>query len=250
MKAENLRRIFEITLFLFLPFVGYTADINSFYHSGYVNDFAGIINEAEKLKLSRLCEKIEELTGTQIAVVTISSLEGESLEDFTNMLFNKWRLGKKGKDNGLMFLISVYEKKIRIETGYGIEGIIPDSTAYRIIKDVMVPYFKNEEYAAGIYNGVYQAGLIIAKAEGKEFDIKNSDYAVRTSAKKLTVLEKIQILIFIFIFIPLLIKNPWLLLVMAGSGRNSFRLGGGFGSGGFGGFGGGSSGGGGASGGW
>jgi|GEM_PF-3774279 len=132
------------------------------------------------------------------------------------------------------------------------ESILPDSRAYRIIRDVIAPEFKNADYASGIYAGIYEAGKVIASDKGTELKAETTGGERRLSKRALTTAEKIKLVIFLLIFIPVIIKNPWLLFFILSSGRGSYRGGGfgGSGSGGFGGFGGGSSGGGGASGGW
>jgi|DewCreStandDraft_4_1066084.scaffolds.fasta_scaffold88626_1 uncharacterized protein len=242
MKPKNL--ILFLIFFLYSILI-YSLDINSLSPSGWVNDYASLLTPAEKYKIELLISEFENKTGNEIAVVIIKSLEDNNLEDFTNRLFEKWGVGKKGKDNGIMLLIALQERKIRIEVGYGLEPIINDALAGEIIRNNIAPFFRNQQYADGIYSGVYEIAKIISQKSGVVIDKKY--------APKVTKINKVKSIIFLFIFIffilPVLIRHPWLLFFMLSSGRSGRYYGGGFG-GGFGGFGGGSSGGGGASGGW
>jgi uncharacterized protein len=239
--------------FIFIMFSSFAAalDENSFKASGWVNDFAGIIDAASAEKLTSLIGEVNQKTGAEIAVVTIKSLEGDPLEDFTNRLFNKWGIGKKGKDNGVMILVAYDERKIRIETGYGLEGIIPDGLAGSIIRGEMMPRFKQGLYGDGILAGTYAVAQNIASDSNVTL---TGNYEARGSSaaageyRKLSPFEIFFLIVFMIIMLIIFITNPWLFFLLFLGGRRGSG-GGGFG-GGFGGFGGGSSGGGGASGGW
>ncbi|MFH1282677.1 MAG: TPM domain-containing protein, partial [bacterium] len=135
-------------------------------YQGWVNDYAGVIDTQVENQLNVLITSLEKQTGAEIAVVTLKSLEGEELDTFTNDLFSKWRIGKKDKDNGVLILFSLQDRKVRIETGYGIEPIIPDGLAGQIIRELMIPYFKQGGYAQGLALGTYQIAQIIAKDAG------------------------------------------------------------------------------------
>lgn len=219
--------------------------------SAWVNDYAGIMDQAAKQKTEALINSLNQQTTAEIAVVILSSLEGNDLNDFTNTLFEQWGVGKKGKDNGIMLLVAFNERQVRIETGYGLEGAIPDGMAGSIIRDTIAPAFRQNDYSGGIYAAVYQLAAIAAAEAGVELNIQAPPaYSSSGAARQLTKGEKILMVIFMIIMIPVIIKNPWILLYLLSSGRGGGYGGrGGFG-GGFGGFGGGSSGGGGASGGW
>ncbi len=231
----------------------YGINENAYQPSGWVNDYAGIVDESTREKLTALITELKSKTGAEIAVVTIKSLEGDDLDDFTNRLFAKWRVGEKGKDNGVMLLVAYEDKKIRIETGYGIEGIIPDGKAGDIIRNDIVPYFKKQDFSNGILAGVYSIAIAIAGEKGISL---SGNYGIYTENQQLNYKLKgsdiFWIIIFIVFVLPIIIRNPWLLLFFLMPGRGgSSGFGGGFGGSGFGGgFGGGSSGGGGASGGW
>jgi uncharacterized protein len=121
---------------------------------GFVNDYAHVISPSEELQLDSIISELRQKTGAEMAVVTIQSLEGGNIDDFTNRLFERWGIGQKGKDNGLMFLCAMKERKMRIEVGYGLEGVIPDSKAGRIRREIITPYFKAGEPGEGIIAGV------------------------------------------------------------------------------------------------
>ena len=223
---------------------------------GYVSDYAGIVPEGERQAIELLATEVESKTSAEIAVVTIPNLPEDygSIEQYAVDLFAEWGIGKKGKDNGLLFLVSFAERKIRIEVGYGLEGIIPDGLAGRIIRDEITPRFKNGRYGEGLLAGAAAAAGIIAKDADVELTGENarlvSQYA--TSAGRGFPLGNLLFLIILFallgprLFLPLMLGT--MLGGFWGGGRGGFG-GGGMG-GGFGGFGGGMSGGGGASGGW
>jgi len=117
---------------------------------GFVNDFAQLLSPAFRQELETKLQNFEKETGIEIAVVTIESLEGNSLEDYAVRLFEDWRIGKKGADNGLLLLIAEKERQIRIEVGYGLEPIITDGRAGRIIREKMRPAFRQGNYDRGV----------------------------------------------------------------------------------------------------
>jgi uncharacterized protein len=209
-----------------------------------INDYAGILSQSEESSLEQLLEEAENKTTSQFVLLTISSLEGEVLEDFSIRVAEDWKIGQKEFDNGVILLISMAEKKIRIEVGYGLESILTDAKCGYIIRNEIVPSFKKGDYFSGISRGLKAITGIV----NREFDISPEDLKKHRKSKKKSHIP-IGFIIFIFIFI--------LLIARGGKGRGGTTFwGGGFGggSGGFGGGGfsggGGSFGGGGSSGGW
>ena len=118
--------------------------------AGYVNDFADVIPPDVQERIEAKISEYEKQTSIEIAVVTTKSLDGMSVDDWTIGLATQWGVGKKGKDNGLVFAIAPNERKMRIEVGYGLEGEMNDAKAGRILDDYAVPYFKQGDYATGI----------------------------------------------------------------------------------------------------
>lgn len=243
-----MKKIFFLCLLFTFAINAIALDINSLIPAGWVNDYAGIIDYASKQKINTIIAELNNKTSAEIAVVTLKTLDGENIEDFTNRLFEKWGIGKKGKNNGVMILIALNEREIRIETGYGIEGIITDAKAGRIIREIMAPLFREGKMGEGILNAVYFIATEIANDAGVKLNIekRNINYG---KYRKLTKSDLFWFLFFMFFVLPVFIRHPWLFLLFLSSGRGGRHYGGGFG-GGFGGFGGGLSGGGGATGRW
>jgi uncharacterized membrane protein YgcG len=123
------------------------------YHN-FVNDYTGTLSEEWIAKTEQFARSVEEATTCEIAVAVINSLEGLTIEDYALKLFEKWGIGKKEKDNGILLLVAMDDRELRIEVGYGLEGIITDIEAKEIIDEVIVPIFKDGDYNTGIYNGV------------------------------------------------------------------------------------------------
>lgn len=258
-------------------------------YQGYVTDLAGMISPGERQRLEQTLLAFEQSDSTQIAVLTIPSLEGDSLEDFSIRTVEAWKIGQKGKDNGVLLLVSKGDRKIRIEVGRGLEGVLTDLLAGRIVDQVISPRFKAGQLDEGFDAGI---SAIISAARG-EFKSTGSS---RRAAHKGGQSSLFNYLIFFAILVGFLgrlskpvgaltgavllpffaflgVSSPvgWLILLLlipggallglllpilfanASRGGGFYMGGGGFGGGdggGFGGFGGGGFGGGGASGGW
>jgi uncharacterized protein len=115
-----------------------------------LNDYAGLLTPAERERIEGLLTERERSTGTQMAIAVFKSLEGESLEDVANRLFQQWRLGQKKLDNGVLLVVFVDDRKLRIEVGYGLESTLPDAEASQIIRNAIAPRFREQRYAAGL----------------------------------------------------------------------------------------------------
>ncbi|MFO7460439.1 MAG: TPM domain-containing protein, partial [Desulfatiglandales bacterium] len=119
-----------------------------------VNDYAGMLTQGVVRQVDLLLKDLEERDSTQIVVLTVSSLEGEALEDFSMRVAEQWRVGHKGLDNGAILLIAQADRKVRIEVGYGLEGRLTDLQAGRIIRGVIVPEFQAGRFDQGVVRGV------------------------------------------------------------------------------------------------
>lgn len=227
----------------------------------YVVDLAGIVNQDARVRLDGYLKELEQKTTAQFVVLTVTSLGGEPLEQFSiDVAHNKWKLGQKGKDNGVLLVVALKERKYRFEIGYGLEGVLPDSFVGTVGRRYLVPYFRKGDYSGGIYAAVVAVSGRIASSQGvKITGMPQVRDAYGERSGKGGIAGTILAFLLFAGAVILFIKNPrlFLLLLLSSSmgGRRGGWNGGGFGGGGFGGgsFGGGGGGGfggGGASGGW
>lgn len=124
----------------------------------YVNDSARVLDYSLKNYIILTNKSLYSQTGAQIVVVTVNSLDGDTIEDYANKLFRQYGIGDSKKNNGVLILLSIRDRKCRIEVGYGLEGTLTDGKTGRIQDDYMVPYFKDDNWQDGIKNG-YNAVL-------------------------------------------------------------------------------------------
>ncbi|WP_411955888.1 TPM domain-containing protein [Clostridium estertheticum] len=225
----------------------------------YVNDYAGVIDSKSTEYILSVGKELEAKTGAQATVVVIDSLQGEPIESYTTGIFRSFGIGQKGKNNGLLILLSMKEKKWRVEVGTGLEGAVTDIYSSRVMNDFAVPRFKQNQYGEGL-RAAYSA---LADNIAKEYNVKldknvNVPQYVESSnvSKKGSGILAIGFIVLVFLDFVLnrgrITRFIITLLFWSSIGRRGGRNGGGFGGsgGGSGGFGGGSSSGGGSSGGW
>jgi uncharacterized protein len=147
-------------LFLaFAPVLAYPAARVLAYQSpgapkGAVDDFAGMLTPSEVEGLETKLSAFQQQTGNAIVIATMNNLESETIESFAVQLFKEWGIGQKGKDNGVLILVSKEDRQMRIEVGYGLEGYLTDAQSFWIIRDVITPAFKNGDYAGGLNGAV------------------------------------------------------------------------------------------------
>jgi len=122
--------------------------------TGQVMDLAHVLSESQTDQLTADLQAHETATGNQVVVLTLPSLEGEPLEPFVHRLATTWKLGQKGTDNGAVLLVALKERKIRIEVGYGLEGVLTDARSAQIIRNEIVPHFRAGDFQGGIVAGV------------------------------------------------------------------------------------------------
>ncbi len=151
LKLNSNRIIYLILIFLFsiTNVKAIVKPTNNFY----INDYANIIDDATEEYILNKSIALNNADGTQIVVVTVENLEGNSLEDYAVELFRSFEIGDKEKNNGLLLLITKEERLSRVEVGYGLEGILPDGKTGRFQDLYMVPYFKENNFNEGIKNG-------------------------------------------------------------------------------------------------
>jgi uncharacterized protein len=118
--------------------------------SGRVNDYAHLLSDAERSGLEARLADLEKHTGAQVAVLTVDTLGDEPIEDYSIRVVETWKLGQKGKNNGVLLLVARNDRKMRIEVGYGLEGALTDAACSRIIDELMRPRFRAGEFGPGI----------------------------------------------------------------------------------------------------
>jgi len=136
------------------------------YLSGRVVDEAGLLSPETRTAIEARLERLEQESGAQVAVLTVPSLEGDSLEDFSMRVVDTWKLGRADVDDGVLVLVARDERRIRIEVGYGLEPVIPDILAGRVIREIMQPAFREGDFDGGISRAVDTlAGLVDGSTE-------------------------------------------------------------------------------------
>ncbi len=133
--------------------------------SGPVNDFAKVLGAESRTRLTTLIEGVESETSAEIAVATVTSLDGMSVEEYATRLFNAWGVGRQSLDNGVLVLVAPTEREIRIEVGYGLEGVLPDGLTGAIIREQFIPRFRDGDFDRGIVDGVSRVAEIVRKGE-------------------------------------------------------------------------------------
>ena len=164
-----------LALFILMVVAGsaYALDVPAL--RGHVNDYAGILSPAAVQGLEGQLAEFEQAESTQIAVLTIPSLDGENIEDYSIRVAEAWKIGQKGLDNGAILLVAAQDRKIRIEVGRGLEGKLTDLMAGRIIRNDIGPRFKAGDFDGGVKAGV-TAIMLVAKGEyqGKNLDLQHA----------------------------------------------------------------------------
>ncbi len=165
MKKLNFRRNFLFALIAAVfAYSSFAAKVPAL--TGRVVDNADIISRKDTEEINSYLENLENSTGAQVAVLTVESLDGDSIEDFSMKVAENWKLGQKDKDNGVLITVALEERKIRIEVGYGLEGTLTDTKCGLIQRNVMIPEFRNGDYSEGILKGVKNiAGLLSSDEE-------------------------------------------------------------------------------------
>lgn len=203
-----------------------------------VNDFAQMLSRGEAIQLETILKQFEDSTSNQLVILTLSSLEGSDLEDFSIKVFEKNKIGQAKKDNGVLLLVVKGERLIRIEVGYGLEGVLTDALSSRIIEREIKPAFKEGEFFEGFLSGV----SAIIQATAGEYQGNRR----KTDSDSIPSIVYLLLLFFLFGWPAILRKSRfknkgWSYHSGWGIGSGGWRGGGGFGGGwsGGGGFGGG-----------
>jgi uncharacterized protein len=229
---------------------------------GYVSDYAEILSPAMRSSLTALLAELAQKTTAQIAVLIVKTTQPLDEFQYAEKVFTSWGIGQKGEDNGALFLVAAEDRRVRIMTGYGLEGILPDGKIGAILDEFVTPEFRAERFDEGVYKGVWAVALVIAKDAGVELT-GEAPIDIERLPDGISPISLVIALMVIFLVASLLMRSArrtrrtsafpwwgvWLATMSAGGGRSGSPSGG-FSRGSFGGFGGGRTGGGGAGRGW
>jgi len=137
---------------------------------GYVNDFAGMLSSSAEVTITEIAREVKAKTGAEIAVATVRTTGGQDIEQYAVDLFMTWGVGEKGKDNGVLVVVALDDRKLWIKTGYGLEGAIPDATAHAIYRDVLKPGFRSGQYDQAVVTAVGMLAERILADQGMALD--------------------------------------------------------------------------------
>jgi uncharacterized protein len=254
--------IIAAALFLILAGASSSSGAETFPRPvGPVNDFANVIPGEYRQKMDALSREVLEKTGTSVVVATMPTIGDNDPTEYANRLYQSWGIGKKGEDKGVLIFLALKERRIRIETGYGVEGILPDGRVGEILDRDVVPFLKRGDYGRGLMNAMLDVSGVIAENAKVSLSEKRAmpqplqrKEGVSRKEKGVRWTSDLTALLVLLLVMGLLLGTrqgrsllPLILFMfLSGGGRGGGGGFGGFGGGGFGGFGGGSSGGGGA----
>jgi uncharacterized protein len=254
-RMKRMAKVSAILWILLGAVLAAAEPVASLHPSNYVNDFAGVLDTATQARLNDLCFQVEQKAHAQIAVVTVKSTDGEDVFSYAVDLYQKWGIGKKGSDRGVLILLATQDRKFGASVGYGLEPILPDGKIGGFRREV-VPYLTSGDYAAGLSLMTSEIADVIAKDAGVTLNTQPPLAATRPRPSPGGGVGAVVVL-FILFFIVISILRA--LFRGGGGGRGSGgsgfwsgllwgmllnNMGGGRGGGGFGGFGGGGGGGG------
>ncbi|MDP8275417.1 MAG: TPM domain-containing protein, partial [Candidatus Euphemobacter frigidus] len=183
-----------------------------------INDFGNLLSPQNEARLDRLSRDLLDRTGAAVVVATVETIAPETIEEYATKLFERWGIGRKGKDEGVLILVAVKERKVRIEVGYGLEGTIPDAKASRIIRQIMLPDFRKGNFGTGIVLGTQAIAGLIAEEVGVEIEgVDRKAIEAGTTRKRSRAPKALGIFIVILIFALITIIRS----VGSGRGRGS-----------------------------
>jgi len=185
----------SLFLAIVIASIAFCAEIEFPKYTGYVNDLAGVIDAENITKLNILANKLKENTGAELAVVTVRSTYPLDSKSYATQLFEKWGIGKKDKDNGLLILFVKKDKRVEVEVGYGLEGTITDGFAGEVLDKYALPAFKDKNYGRGIY----LAGLAFYDRITKEYTTHPQSKIEQVNMNIYSVLMAVSVIIIVFI---------------------------------------------------
>jgi uncharacterized protein len=144
--------------------IAFAYDFGALKPEGYLNDFTGVVDYASRQEIERYSKQVQDSTGVQMAFVILPSLQGEPVEDVANTIFRKWGIGEKGKNEGLLFLLSLGDQRSRLEVGYGLEPILPDGFAGELLRSIR-PQLQAKQYGPALLEAAHVIGERVARAK-------------------------------------------------------------------------------------
>lgn len=169
----------------------------------FVNDFANVLDEEDEKELMKIGENLFVKTGAQVVVVTVDTLDGADVSDYALELGRKWGVGDKEKNNGVVLLLAVSERKVTIQVGYGLEGRLPDGKTGRILDKYAVPYLKNNDFSTGL-SEAYKAIVSEVYAEYGETPPENLEDYDTVDVSDSTAFKIIRTVILIIVILVLI----------------------------------------------
>lgn len=240
--------------------------------SGFVNDHAALMDEAERARLEAFLDQVKRKTGVEFAVLTVRTTAPLSPTEYKVKVFEAWGIGRREQDDGLLMLVALEEREVRFETGYGLEGTLPDGLQSRIFREQMAPRFRSGDFAGGIIAGVLECARRIGAEHGVALEWDGRELRYDRGARRALRGRDVVVLLIVVLLVAVVLSRlggggggyprrrrwrtvPWGgafggLGGLGGWGGGGGFGGGSFGGGSFGGFGGGASGGGGGGGKW
>lgn len=207
-----MRGLICITIFLLSCFSPALAAISFPELSGRIVDNAHILSQEAIYSLNQQLDDYERGTTNQVIVVTIQSLDGNSIEEYGYQLGRYWQIGQKEKNNGVLLIVAPNERKVRIEVGYGLEGVLTDAITSQIIQTIILPGFRGGNMEKGIISGT---GAIIAILGGKSIPALNEN-------EEISIWQVIFIWIFMILFIRFALRHPILAASLISSTPSRF----------------------------
>ena len=261
--TSRARRCLVALFFLALSLAAWAEPVSQLKYTGYVNDFAHVLDPGTAAQMEDLCHQIDDKAHAQIAVVTINTLDNNDIESYAVALFKQWGIGAKATNRGVLILYAIQDRRARIEVGYGLEPILPDGKVGSFQREA-APLMRSGNYSQALLLVTTRVADVIATDAG--IQLTNAQPLAPTQPDRQPEDHGMSLggIILLIVVILIVLATPlrsvlfWILFsgMFGGGGRGGFGgggfggFGGGGGGGGFGGFGGGSSGGGGASSSW
>ena len=196
--------------------------------TGFVNDFAGVMTRQDREAAESLATAIRERTGAELVIVTVESFGSGfiSIDEFSLALAESWGIGRRGEDTGVLLVLALTEREVKIEVGYGLEGVIPDSAAGRILDTVIIPAFRQDDFSGGLLRGLQAIAALVAREYGLDLD----ELDLSAAASPAQDIPPVSILIPFIFFIIIISLSSRSRRFRRGVIITSFGMGRGFGS--------------------